>query len=138
MANRGKQAVNLAVCAAAIVAASMALADDIAKYDRSGRDWPVARRFDGDHVFRVALPMGGIGCGSVSLSGRGELVDWEIMNRANKTMSETERGSASRTFFAVRVKGASHESTTMLAGPVHPTELYAAEGHCAPLLRLKL
>ena len=132
MTNRGNQAVNLAVCAAAIVAASMTLADDIAKYDRNGRDWPVARRFDGDHAFRVALPMGGIGCGSVSLSGRGELVDWEIMNRANKTMSETERGSASRTFFAVRVKGASHESTTMLAGPVHPTELYAAEGHCAP------
>jgi len=95
-------------------------------------EWPVARRFDGEHLLRVALPMGGIGCGSVSLSGRGELVDWEIMNRANKTMSESERGAVSRTFFAIRVKGASHESTTMLAGPLHPTELYAAEGNCAP------
>ena len=76
--------------------------------------------------------MGGIGCGAVSLSGRGELVDWEIMNRANKTMSETERGVAARTFFAVRVKGASHESTTMLAGPLHPTELYASEGCAVP------
>ncbi len=93
---------------------------------------PVARRFDGDHLLRVALPMGGIGCGAVSLSGRGELVDWEIMNRANKTMSETERGPISRTFFAIRVKGASHESTTMLAGPLHPTELYSSEGQCAP------
>ena len=94
--------------------------------------WPVARRFDGAHLLRVALPMGGIGCGSVSLSGRGELVDWEIMNRPNKSMSEAERGAVSRTFFAIRVKGASHDSTTMLAGPLHPTELYAAEGHCAP------
>ena len=92
----------------------------------------VARHFDGDHLLRVALPMGGIGCGSISLSGRGELVDWEIMNRANKTMSETERGPVSRTFFAIRVKGASHESTTMLAGPLHPTEIYASEGNCAP------
>ena len=74
--------------------------------------------------------MGGIGCGAVSLSGRGELVDWEIMNRANK--GATDRGSSSRTFFAVHVKGASHESTTMLAGPVHPAELFAAEGDCAP------
>ena len=98
----------------------------------SGGEWPVARRFDGEHLLRVALPMGGIGCGSVSLSGRGELVDWEIMNRANKTLSETERGAVSRSFFAIRVKGASHESTTMLAGPLHPTELYAAEGNCAP------
>ena len=93
---------------------------------------PVVRHFDGDHLLRVALPMGGIGCGSVSLSGRGELVDWEIMNRANKTMSGTERGPLSRTFFAIRVKGASHESTTMLAGPIHPTELYAATGRCVP------
>ena len=95
-------------------------------------EWPVCRTFDGEHLLHVALPMGGIGCGAVSLSGRGELVDWEIMNRANKTMSETERGVAARTFFAVRVKGASHESTTMLAGPLHPTELYASEGRAVP------
>ena len=60
-------------------------------YAANGVEWPVARRFDGDHLLRVALPMGGIGCGSVSLSGRGELVDWEIVNRANKTMSERRR-----------------------------------------------
>ena len=94
--------------------------------------WPVARSFDGDHLLHLALPMGGIGCGSVSLSGRGELVDWEIMNRANKSLSESERGPAARTFFAIRVKGASHESTTMLAGPLHPSEFYAAEGRCTP------
>ncbi len=94
--------------------------------------YPAARHFDSAHLLRVALPMGGIGCGSISLSGRGELVDWEIMNRANKSMSESERGPVSRTFFAIRVKGGGHESTTMLAGPIHPTELYAAEGNCVP------
>ena len=95
-------------------------------------EWPVARHFDGEHVLHVALPMGGIGCGSVSLSGRGELVDWEIMNRANKALSESERGPVSRTFFAIRIKGMSHESTTMLAGPLHPTELYASESSGTP------
>ena len=103
---------------------------ELAKTDAADRErgWPVARRFDGGHLLRVALPMGGIGCGSVSLSGRGDLVDWEIMNRANKTMSEYGRWSDVRTFFAIRVKGASHESTTMLAGPLHPTEMYESEG----------
>ena len=85
--------------AAAVAAAFSAFAANC-------EEWPVARHFDGDHLMRVAMPMGGIGCGSVSLSGRGELVDWEIMNRANKTMSEAERGPVSRTFFAIRVKGA--------------------------------
>ena len=44
------------------------------------KGWPVVRHFDRDRLYRVALPMGGIGTGSVSLSGRGELCDWEIMN----------------------------------------------------------
>ena len=89
-----RQALNMFAACAAVAVTTFAAA----------AEWPTARHFDGDHLLRVALPMGGIGCGSVSLSGRGDLVDWEIMNRANKTMSETERGSASRTFFAVRVK----------------------------------
>ena len=122
--NRNSQFV-FVMLAAAVAAAFSAFAANC-------EEWPVARHFDGDHLMRVAMPMGGIGCGSVSLSGRGELVEWEIMNRANKTMSDTERGAAARTFFAIRVKGASHESVTMLAGPLHPTELYAAEGNCAP------
>ena len=93
-------------------------------------EWPTARHFDGDHLLRVALPMGGIGCGSVSLSGRGDLVDWEIMNRANKNYFN--RSAGSRPFFAIRVKGAGHESTTMLAGPIHPAELYFAHGCNVP------
>jgi uncharacterized protein (DUF608 family) len=93
-------------------------------------EWPTARHFDGDHLLRVALPMGGIGCGSVSLSGRGDLVDWEIMNRANKNYFN--RSAGSRPFFAIRVKGAGHESTTMLAGPIHPAELYCAHGCNVP------
>ena len=32
----------------------------------------------------IAFPIGGIGSGTISLSGRGELVDWEIFNRPNK------------------------------------------------------
>ena len=98
----------------------------------TAEEWPVVKHFDSEHTLRVALPMGGIGCGAISLSGRGELVDWEIMNRPNKTMSELERQADSRTFFAIRVKGKAHESVTMLAGPLHPTELYADEGNSVP------
>ena len=36
-------------------------------------DWPVLRIYDQDHLARIALPLGGIGTGTVSLGGRGDL-----------------------------------------------------------------
>lgn len=38
----------------------------------------------GPYLNEVAFPLGGIGTGCISLSGRGALVDWEIFNRPNK------------------------------------------------------
>ena len=104
------------------IALAVALSPPVCSASQSSRDWPSVRSFDADHLLRVALPLGGIGCGSVSLSGRGELVDWEIMNSPNKGMAD--QSPIVRTFFAIRVKGDSHESTTMLAGSLHPVELY--------------
>jgi len=46
--------------------------------------WPVLRHYDQDHLGCIALPLGGIGTGTVSLGGRGNLQDWEIMNRPAK------------------------------------------------------
>ena len=46
--------------------------------------WPVLKHYDQDHIARIALPLGGIGTGTVSLGGRGDLRDWEIMNRPAK------------------------------------------------------
>ncbi|MDI7274499.1 MAG: GH116 family glycosyl-hydrolase [Anaerolineae bacterium] len=42
------------------------------------------RVYEGESLGQVAFPIGGIGTGSVSLSGTGALVDWEIFNRPNK------------------------------------------------------
>ncbi|MBD3182366.1 hypothetical protein GF312_08745 [Candidatus Poribacteria bacterium] len=38
----------------------------------------------GKYLREVAFPLGGIGTGCVSISGSGQLVDWEIFNRPNK------------------------------------------------------
>lgn len=40
--------------------------------------------YSGDKLKEIAFPIGGIGTGSVSLSGQGALIDWEIFNRPNK------------------------------------------------------
>lgn len=45
-------------------------------------DFP--RAFTGEHLKRIAFPLGGVAAGSLSLGGRGQLRDWEIFNRPNK------------------------------------------------------
>ena len=42
------------------------------------------RTFTGAQLSEVGFPLGGIGTGTVSLGGRGQLRDWEIFNRPNK------------------------------------------------------
>jgi uncharacterized protein (DUF608 family) len=42
------------------------------------------RVFTGSQLKEIAFPLGGIGTGTVSLGGRGNLRDWEIFNRPGK------------------------------------------------------
>ncbi len=46
--------------------------------------WPVLKTYEGEALRRIAMPIGGIGTGTISLNGRGGLVDWELMNRPAK------------------------------------------------------
>jgi non-lysosomal glucosylceramidase len=67
---------------------------------------PAAPRvFQEPHLSQIAFPLGGIGTGTVSLSGRGGLRDWEIFNRPNKNHS------LPYTFVALRVKEHGGEPT---------------------------
>ena len=58
------------------------------------------RTFTGPSLSQVAFPLGGIGTGTVSLGGRGNLRDWEIFNRPNKGKD----GKLDHTFFALRAE----------------------------------
>lgn len=42
------------------------------------------RVFTGESLREISFPLGGIGTGTVSLGGRGQLRDWEIFNRPGK------------------------------------------------------
>src|SRR3954452_5318491 len=56
------------------------------------------RTFSGASLTEVAFPLGGIGTGTVSLGGRGQLRDWEIFNRPGKGKD------LPYTFFAIYAK----------------------------------
>jgi non-lysosomal glucosylceramidase len=53
-------------------------------------------RYRGRSLDSIAFPIGGIGTGTVSLGGRGDLRDWEVFNRPGKGTNLPS------TFFAIR------------------------------------
>lgn len=79
------------------------------------------RTFEGEYLREIAFPLGGIGTGTISLGGRGNLRDWEIFNRPGKGVN------LPFTFFALYVEQEGKKPLVrVLEGPLLPP--YAA-GH---------
>ena len=88
--------------------------------------WPQLRTYTGRQLRRIALPLGGIGTGTVSLGGRGNLRDWEIVNRPAKGFHP---GTA---FFAIRTEsGDGGVTTRAVEGPLDLSEYEGAHGSAA-------
>ena len=78
----------------------------------------------GRDLDEIAFPLGGIGTGTVSLGGWGQLRDWEIMNRPAKGRTMPNA------FFCVRVQeGRKPPQVKTLQGPAGGS--YCAGGHSA-------
>lgn len=93
----------------------------------TNKAWPVLKRYDAEHLRRLALPLGGIGTGTVSLGGRGNLKDWEIVNCPAKGFNG---GSG---FFALYARAAGEAPVTRaLEGLIPPEDYEGAMGCSVP------
>jgi non-lysosomal glucosylceramidase len=98
--------------------------------------WPVLSRYDSNHLLRIALPLGGIGTGTVSLGGRGDLRDWELGNRPAKGfIPRALKGGGTQSispFFAVWARDEQgHTFTRALEGALDPVEYEGSSGSTA-------
>jgi len=90
-------------------------------------EWPVLKRYDQEHLARIALPLGGIGTGTVSLGGRGDLHDWEIVNRPAKGFVPTKGYLGP--FFALYVKTSNGKVVTRaIEGPIELSDYENSHG----------
>ena len=97
------------------------------------KNWPIIKRYDRDHLGRIALPLGGIGTGTVSLGGRGDLRDWEIMNRPAKGFVPVIGRRSLGPFFALYVKTADGQTATRaIEGPIELSGYEDSHGSTVP------
>jgi non-lysosomal glucosylceramidase len=93
--------------------------------------WPVLRGYEGDQLRRIALPLGGIGTGTVSLGGRGDLRSWEIRNRPDKNYRPPVG------FFAIRTETESGTTAIRVAeGQLDVEDYEGAFGSAVPVAGL--
>lgn len=85
-------------------------------------DWPVLKKYDQEHSCRIALPVGGIGTGTISLGGIGNLQDFEIMGRPAKGYNPGS-GRQNSAFFTLFTEVDGKKDLRLLEGPV-PYFLY--------------
>jgi non-lysosomal glucosylceramidase len=90
--------------------------------DGYSQEWPILKHYDQEHTYKIALPIGGIGTGTVSLGGRGNLQDWEIMDRPAKGFNPGS-GRGHSPFFTLYTEVDGKKDLRLLEGPV-PFYLY--------------
>ena len=94
---------------------------------RLNTKWPVLNTYEHGNLLRAAMPIGGIGTGTISLGGRGDLRDWEVGNRPAKGFLPKN------TFFCVNVRGPGDRNVTKaLEGPLEFEHYEAYNGSTGP------
>lgn len=96
------------------------------------KSWPWLREYQDEHLLKLAMPLGGIGTGTVSLGGRGDLRDWELMNRPSKGFVPKQGDSwfgpgPSVLLHTSDEAGTRH--TRLLEGPLDPVQ-YDGQAGC--------
>jgi len=89
---------------------------------------PVLKQYAGEQLYRISLPIGGIGTGTVGLGGSGELRDWQIMNVPAKNYSTVTTGNDAPFFAIYTKKQDGQKNSKALLGPIQYPNYDSYEG----------
>lgn len=97
------------------------------------QNWPVLTRYEGETAEKVAMPIGGIGTGTISIGGNGQWRDVEIMNKP--ALGYFGSGAAKQApFFMLWVQDAAgKKDAKALMGPVPFSDYASAENNLVNL-----
>ena len=95
-------------------------------------EWPVLTHYEKEFISRIAMPVGGIGTGTISLGGNGQWKDVEIMNKPGKGFYGSTSPKLAPCFMIYTDDGLGTKKTKTLMGPLPASEYEGAEGSFAP------
>ncbi|BCM89766.1 hypothetical protein IAD21_01613 [Abditibacteriota bacterium] len=84
--------------------------------------WPRLKSYSGLHLRRIALPLGGIGTGTLCVGGRGDFKRFELVNRPALGFTPAN------TFFALRTSDGTSTFCRALEGPIAPEDFEGVAG----------
>ncbi|MEO8766211.1 MAG: GH116 family glycosyl-hydrolase [Ginsengibacter sp.] len=89
-------------------------------------EYPVLKHYDQDHLAKIAMGIGGIGTGTISIGGRGDLRYCEIMNRPGiedpTSINKNDLGSIAPVFCLYTRTGNGPSISKSLIGPLETYE----------------
>ncbi|PWT73239.1 MAG: hypothetical protein C5B59_13880 [Bacteroidetes bacterium] len=94
--------------------------------------WPVLKHYEGKYLEKVAMPVGGIGTGNISIGGNGQLRDVEIMNKPGIGFSGATSPKLAPCFLIFTEDASGKKRSKALMGPVPPSEYQGQQGSVAP------
>ncbi len=96
------------------------------------KKWPVLKHYDGQYIDKIAMPVGGIGTGNISIGGNGQWKDVEIMNKPAMGFYGAHNSKQAPFFMVFTENAAGERKTKALMGPIPPSDYAGSEGSRAP------
>src|SRR5450432_82878 len=84
--------------------------------------WPVLKHYEGHFIDKIAMPVGGIGTGDISIAGNGQWKDVEIMNKPGMGYYGSVTPKQAPCFMVFTENEAGEKHAKLLTGPISPTE----------------
>ena len=95
-------------------------------------NWPVLKHYEKEHTYRIAMPVGGIGTGNISIAGNGQWRDVEMMNKPGIGFYGSVTPQQAPCFMIFVQDNNGKKYAKALMGPIPPDQYAGSEGSQAP------
>jgi non-lysosomal glucosylceramidase len=98
----------------------------------SQEGWPVLKHYELNAIEKIAMPVGGIGTGNISIGGNGQWKDVEIMNKPGIGFYGSTSPKQAPCFMIFTQDGKGKKVTRALIGPISLSNFAGSQGSAAP------